>query len=436
MRILLVSPSIDSHNVHPCLGLGYISSYMRARGCDTRIVDVGSLINGDLWTIAEAFDPDVVGVSIWCGGFKDGIEIAARFRSLYPQVIVVAGGPLGSYIPSELLADSAFDFVVCGPGEIACSELVGRIPRERAARRSWSESIPMSQRTIDGFDSAVSDLDTLPFPDRDPDSEYAFQNTLLTSRGCNARCIFCASRALLRCQCRSVENIVAEVEELQSKYAGQEFLFADDNFVIEEARTLALCARLGDMGIDWGCHTRADTSERAISAMASAGCGGFGVGVESGCPEVLRRIGKGISLTSVDDTAKVISSLGVRLSCYYMLGHYCDTVRTMQQTIDHARYMYETYNANVKFSFNTAYPGSPQYTHRESLGLTIHTDDWDEYKVDRPTVSGRGFSVGELQEAFFAASELMTVFTWSAAHLRKPTATGVRPAPVHVSDVV
>ena len=405
MRLLFISPTIQ-HHIHPCLGLGYISSYARSRGYTTRIVDVGALVNREVWTIAEEFDPDVVGISIWCGGYWEGTGIAHRLRWLYPHVIVVAGGPLASYIPAELLERSSFDFVVCGPGEMAFCDLVDRIPRDRAMRESWNEAVSMDHRTINGFVNTASNLDTLPFPDRDPDSRYGVQNSLVTSRGCNAKCIFCANRTLLGCQSRSVENVVAEVQELQAKYGGEEFVFVDDNFAIDGARTIALSQRLGHMGIAWRCQLRADAPRRVIEAMAATGCTSFGVGVESGSPEVLRRIAKGISLQSVEGTARVAHSLGLGLTCYYMLGHYCDTVHTMRQTIDHARHMYETYGANLKFSSNTAFPGSPQYIHRDSLGLVIHATSWDDYRIDSPTVSGRGFTLDELREAFFATSDL------------------------------
>ena len=86
---------------------------------------------------------------------------------------------------------------------------------------------------------SVGDLDSLPFPVRDLLPEVLEQTgyaSLLSSRGCYGRCTFCSVNAFFarfgaKYRMRSVENVLAEMEELQRNYGVRNFAFNDANFI-------------------------------------------------------------------------------------------------------------------------------------------------------------------------------------------------------------
>jgi radical SAM superfamily enzyme YgiQ (UPF0313 family) len=204
---------------------------------------------------------------------------------------------------------------------------------------------------------------------------------------------------------------MAEIEYLRRRYSPSTFSWLDDNFAIDLDRTHSLCEALKRENVpQWGCHIRADIDCDTLSLMAEAGCVEVGIGIESGNQDVLNGIGKRLDLARVDQIAAHACTMGVGILCYYILGHYCDTPETMEDTLAHARRLKDRYGALLRISVNTLFPGSPQYVHRDRLGLCSHARRWDEYRTDWPTVSGRGFTIDDLRNSYFAAGELMGPF--------------------------
>jgi radical SAM superfamily enzyme YgiQ (UPF0313 family) len=350
---------------------------------------------------------------VFCGGFAGALKIANRFRTNCPSVRILAGGPLATYIPEQLMVSGLLDYVVCGPGELATVRLLEAIERNDAATLL---SIPgLATRECprpEGYSQPVMNISNVPFPERDPLARYVHSGTLISSRGCNRHCIFCVSAgSAMATQLRSVTSIVEEVEYLMDQEAITSLVWVDDNLCIDEDRALELFRELYHMNVPpWACHARADMNLALLSEMAKAGCSEIGIGIESGNQDTLRRIGKSLDLGTVDRMAKRASSCGIGLLCYYILGHYCDTPQSMRDTLDHARHMKGTYAALVRISVNTLFPGSPQSRRADRLGLRCHASHWDEFRTDVPTVSSASFSLDDLQAAYFEACDLMSDF--------------------------
>src|SRR4051794_9840914 len=185
-RVLLVNPPSPERLGAPLLGLQYVAAALLERGCEVRVIDAAARhFPGDAASIladAEAFAPDVVGFGLFTRWVWHAYELAASFRGRFP--LLVAGGAHATVRPEETLAHG-FDAVVVGEAEVAFGELVER------PRRGVVVAGP------------VADLDTLP---RALDAQGLFDPAwygpggrevvpggILTSRGCPARCTFCAN---------------------------------------------------------------------------------------------------------------------------------------------------------------------------------------------------------------------------------------------------
>ena len=410
MRVLLIHTADGARNLTPYLGLGYLSSYLRAAGHRTRIVEIPSLQGRDIEEIAREFGPEAIGLSVWCRGFRNAAACARRLAVAFPDAVRVAGGPLASFIPDELLAEDLFQYVIAGPGEIAFSQLL----------REIEEGCPRPGARIQGvyfrghqkgreFGAQVPDLDALPFPERDPDSRFAYPVVLLMNRGCDGRCIFCVNPAMTAVRSRSVENVMAECEFLQNLFHHEELLFVDDNFALFPSQAESLCRRLrSGTPRAWSAQIRADIDPAMLELMREAGCGMIGMGVESGNEAVLKSLGKRIDLRRVDATVGRAARLGLHVSLCYMLGHYSDTPETMGDTIRHAARMVGEHGASILLYCNTLYPGSAQHRARERLGLRLHAREWDDYNAGVPTVSGRAFTLDDLRRRYFEGLELLS----------------------------
>ena len=393
--------------------MGYLSSYLRSRGHATQIVELSKeRAPGDL---VRAFRPDAVGISVWCCGHIHALQCAALLARDFPDVIRIAGGPLASFVPGELLENDRFHYVIAGAGEIALSALLDRIESGVPQPGRGIRGVHFKGRDEDaGLGEEILDIENLPYPDRDPSAAFTFPNAILMNRGCNQRCIFCVNPTLSGVKRRSVDRVIAEIDSLLEATGEMNLMFIDDNIAIFEDQNAELCRRLRERGATrWLANIRADAEPETLDRMAAAGCTHIGVGVESGNDAVLAKIRKGVFLPRVEQTVARAVSAGMGVSLYYILGHYCDTPRTMQDTIDHAQRMHRQYGAVVKLGCNTPYPGSPQYVLRDRLGLTLHAKAWSEFDTSSPSVSARGFTLDDLREKYFIAmSNLLTGDGW------------------------
>ncbi len=409
MRVLLVAPTIGQNGWAPSTGLGYISSYLKKHGHQTRIVEIGANKERTFHEIAEEFNPDIVGIAVWCNCYKHSLKCAEYIKKRFPNAIRVAGGPLATFIIDEILNSGCFEYVIAGPGELAFASLLKEI----------EANTPKPGLNISGvyyrghnkpmqLGDQIMNLDELPFPDRDPDGQFIFPFSIMMNRGCNQKCMFCVNPQMAGVRCRSVSNVISEIKYVMNKYNSQTIIFNDDNIAIKRSQLLELCKELSKIEHpSWIAQIRGDIELNLLDIMKDAGCVRLGIGVESGNEDVLKGIKKGVSLSRINKTVSYVSSIGIKVTLYYMLGHHCDTPETMQDTIEHAKYMTNTYGAMVRMSCNTVFPGSPQHMEKDKLGIKIYARNWDEYKTNNPTISAKAFTIDDLREKYFLASELM-----------------------------
>jgi len=120
-----------------------------------------------------------------------------------------------------------------------------------------------------------------------------------TGRGCKSRCTFCLWPQTIgghRYRTRSPQSVAAEIA-LAKRYFPQvrEFFFDDDTFTANLPRAREIAKKLGPLGVDWSCNSRANLDYDTIKSFKDNGLRLFLVGYESGNDETLTRIKKGVT---------------------------------------------------------------------------------------------------------------------------------------------
>ncbi len=172
--------------------------------------------------------------------------------------------------------------------------------------------------------------------------------------------------------------------------------FIDDTFTAFPERVLKFIdiSEKNNLNVPWRCESRIDVmTGELIKSMAEGGCRGIVYGIESGSQEILDKIRKKIDLNHVRNIIKYTCDTGMKLSVNFMIGHYCDTIETMKETVDFIREIYENFGADIALTYNTPYPGTWQYTHRDELGINIITDDYSQFTIVDPIVETKNFTV-------------------------------------------
>ncbi|PVX24136.1 MAG: hypothetical protein CW716_10680 [Candidatus Bathyarchaeum sp.] len=321
MKFSFINPSPPSESMYmvptawPPLGILYCAGVLREAGIEVSLLDQPatrfSLDQVVDWVKKE--DPDIVGFSVLLSAAKEAPRIAERVKAENPDVTVVFGSHHSTFNAERILQKYPFvDIVVRGEGEYTGVEIVRCLEEQRELDKVDGVTFRKDGRVVSNPDRPLNkDVDALPFPDRDlAGVDYSSAifgvkinskkfTTLLSSRGCPFNCSFCGIRKFTRraWRPRSVENVMAELEYLQSE-GYEQFLFADDNFTLDAKRVSKLCRsiRKAGMDIEWFCDSRVDhISYDMFRDMVKAGCRCLFFGIESGSQRILDYYRKGIT---------------------------------------------------------------------------------------------------------------------------------------------
>lgn len=412
--VLAAVPWSGMVNAYPPLGLGYLASVLlrdEALQARVRIMDFGLLPH---LSAEEAVDrimehgaPDIVGLSCLTNNFKASLELTGVLKETNPGIRVVLGGAHPSVDPKAAAACPGVDAVVYGEGEATFLELV-----RRAARGDWAEGLEGTACRCDDEivvhppRALIEDLDALPTPARGlmelekyglraDDGGPVF--TLITSRGCPYECTYCYKGVFGRkYRTRSASSVLEEIDELKTDYGARHLYFGDDIFMLHAERVGEICEGLLGDELSWSCLARVDSvTPDLLALMKRAGCTQIHYGIESGVPEILKRIRKKIDLEAVERAVQWTREAGIRSKGYFMAGLPGDTEQSLARTLRFAKRLELD---EVMFSLATPFPGTALWKeHVEPCGCA---DDLDHafYFDD---------GAGEVK-AFFNLSEVET----------------------------
>ncbi len=382
------------------LGIGYLASYMRQFGYSVKIFQptADELYNEELKEIITSFDPSLAGISIMTPSYPRAVEICNLIKLLNKKIVTVFGGHHVSAIGKEVLYQSSnTDFAVMGEGEVTLHELVQSL---ESARSHYTEIKGLVWRDTEGnihtneSRELISDIDSLPFPARDLVDTDKFRlhsyidfgkksTTMITTRGCPYKCAFCSSWLTMgtRYRFRSVENIMQEVKELVNEGIDH-IVFEDDTMALKRDRIMSICEEFMKMPNrpTWYCLTRVDTMDYELAKkFKAAGCKMVNFGIESGSPEVLKMIGKKISLDKAVEAIKACKKAGLRTQCTFIVGFPIDTEITMDMTYKIAKKIDPTI---AIFFPLTPYPGTKLYNEFLDSSMVPHSvAEWQNYIV-------------------------------------------------------
>ncbi len=360
MRILLIKAFRKSRTstsvVHP-LGLMYIAAVLRSKGFNqVEILDT-RLHNRPYQAVAEKiekFKPHVVGISAITVEANSLNLISDIAKKINPATLVVAGGPHPTAYPEETLSNHNIDIVVYGEGEETFSELCTKYAGGN--HKEYLKINGIAYRDSDRIRmnpprEFIADLNALPFPaweliDMKAYSKFTSMASLghrpymsvITSRACPFKCIYCHNIFGKKFRARSPENILQELLTLRSKYDINEFEILDDIFNLDKKRA----EKFWDEVIDnfpearfvFPNGIRADMlDEEAIRKMKRAGVIYTAVAVESANERLQKLIKKNLNLNRVRHAIECLDEYKIFTNGFFMLGFPTETREEIVNTI-------------------------------------------------------------------------------------------------------
>ncbi|HPZ07640.1 MAG TPA: radical SAM protein [Candidatus Eremiobacteraeota bacterium] len=383
----------------PPTSLLYVATTIKSAGYEVYLYDASAEPKLDDKIKEEVKTSQVVVMMVSTSTFHEDTAYLEELKKINKNIKTVIFGSHPTFMPSFSLQKKSVDFIIRKEPEEILIKLLKAIDEDR---ENWKDIPGTGYRINDEIvlnepHKYIENLDNLPIPDRSflPDIDYFNPivkrmpyTTVVTSRGCPGKCIFCTVPEFYgyKVRARSSGSVIEELEML-SKMGYKEIFFRDETFTFYKKRNEEICHEMIKRKIDltWICNARVGTVDKAtMSLMKKAGCHMIKFGVESGVQEILDNIKKGIK---VEDTRKVFKEareIGLDTHAHIMLGCYGETLETIKETIKFAK---EIRPSTVSFAVFTPYPGTELF---ESL-LSKHPDITDGSECDFKKIHTSGF---------------------------------------------
>ncbi len=366
------------------------------------IVD-GRLDTDPLAKLLSCVDESAVclGVSVLTGApIRDALAISRAVKQARPSLPIVWGGWHPSLFPEQCLTEPSVDAVVIGQGEETFAEVVECLAHGQSLEGvpgcAFRQSSVLShQRPVTSHHSSfvidhssvAPDHSSLnaPRPFRDlnalPPHDYALidveryfapkrkrQFDYISSQGCRFRCTFCADPTVFKRGWYGLDpaRMARELAEHHRRYRFEEIAFQDETFFTSRARVEAvadafLAARLK---VAWTATMRADQGARLdddlLVKCKRSGLRRVMIGVESGSPEMLKRIKKDITLDQVYESTERMARHGIGAILNFIVGFPGESDDSVQQSLDvAARLRAMSPDFEIALFYFRPYPGNP-----------------------------------------------------------------------------
>jgi len=378
------------------------------------------------------------------------LSLAATLKEATGALIALTGAHTTVFSRDTLRAMPAVDWILTGEYELnalaairalAAGEpgLGERLASVRGLVHASGPGADGERRIVEGPPGLpIKDLDSLPFPARhlfptpDAPSMWPYWDgfcqrrpavQMHASRGCPFKCTFCLWISVIYDQgpyrTFSAKRIVDEMEEIVRRYGAREIYFDDDIFTVKEDHVVGLCDEIVRRGLEVSWSVMGDAmavTERAIDAMAKAGCIGMKFGVESADPEVLKKLKKPIKIDKVRNVVDWCARRGIKTHATITFGLEADTPETMQRTLD---FCCSLPVDSIQFSTTTPFPGTEHYRNAKAAGQ-IDDTDWSKFDGARSSV----LTYAAMTPAFVEAFAQRAPSVWIRSRLKDPAWLG------------
>ncbi len=363
--------------------------------------------------IARDFDHVVINTST--PSLKNDCRVAEAIKQQKPATKIGFIGAHTMVLPTETLKASwAIDWVGRKEFDYTCKEV--------AEGRDLATISGLSYKDKDGKirhnpeRELIGNLDDLPWVadvyKRDLQIEKYFIGYLLhpyvslyTGRGCPAQCTFCLWPQTIgghKYRVRSPQNVADEMAYLKKLFPQvKEFFFDDDTFTANLPRAREIARKLGPLGLNWSCNSRANLDYDTIKSFKDNGLRLFLVGYESGNDDILTRIKKGVTMDEMRRFTKACHQAGVVIHGTFILGLPVETPQTIENSI---RFAQELDVFSLQVSLAAPYPGTELYEMARQNGWFVKKDKTDLVECDGFQQSSLEYP-GMSKEEIFASVE-------------------------------
>ncbi len=359
MKVLIISSNTLPA---PPTGPVYVAGAVRGAGHQVLIFErlFAKDLEGELTTMIEDFQPEVIGISIRLV-FGDELDMDAplgtRHTDLRPRVKeitdivrqitpaqIILGGPGFNYYACDWLEYLDLDYGIRGEGEESFPLFLKRL-----AEGGDIYSVPGCAFRKDGnyhtiSPSLVQDLDSQALPAYDlvdwkPYMVRKITPAIFTKRGCAFYCAYCPYSKLegKRYRLKSPQRIIAEARHILLSTDTGKVMYCDNNFNAPRQHAEVICkaqiAQKADFQWGTGDLRPVGITDDFCRMMQDSGCFYVNLSIESASQEMLRSMRRGYTAQQVRKSLEVLSHSNLPFGASLMLGAPGETPETIAETL-------------------------------------------------------------------------------------------------------
>ncbi|MFZ2958221.1 MAG: radical SAM protein [Candidatus Ozemobacteraceae bacterium] len=371
MKILFFSYSgypQHSDNFIPNPGPAILASVCRRLGHEAVVLDLNrprlflncrdaEAVGDFLCDRLECEQPDVLGVTTWVNAYRDVALILSRVKQRFPKLMVIGGGYHATWFEEYFLQNLAeitgqakpvYDVLLLGEGEQPLTDFLEFFEGKRELSAVAGALYFENGRFLRGLSQTFLPLrdEAVPLPDWS-----SYENLrefwpifpLDISRGCPFHCIMCAHESMSgrKLRSRKMRTVANGIKHDFETFGVRHFRVCSSMFprtLIEEfVNELEMRKDLPQ--IYWTCFGRVSdfhdpTSPAFLTRMKNVGCLAIFFGIESADEEILRRLGKNITIEWAEKAVAYTKQSGIAAVASVMTGNPGETPDQVEKTVN------------------------------------------------------------------------------------------------------
>jgi len=375
MKILFVYPDINVRGgaLSYHYGLGSLSAMLKKHGHQTALQYLyGNYDPKPLIKKIQEFKPDLIGITTVSFQYKYIKRLLKDISEF--KIFTICGGPHISLAPYELERTENLNAICVGEGEYALLELVNALENNDDITNIKNIWVKKDGKIFSNPSRPfIEDLDSLPFVDREL---FDFQEIIysdydraefMASRGCPYSCTYCANSGLRKVaegkyvRFRSVENVVAEIKDVVTRYKVKSVYLNDDVFTLNKGFVENFCKLYKkEIGYPFEINTRVENlTLDMLEMLKDAGCYRVAMGLEQGDEKFRKEIlDRPMSNQKILEAFALAKKVGLKTKTFNIVGFPFETVENHMETVRMNR---QIQPSSIVIYIFEPYPGTPLY---------------------------------------------------------------------------
>jgi radical SAM superfamily enzyme YgiQ (UPF0313 family) len=357
----------------PPLGLGLIFSAIEKKH-NVSFIDAleENLSVYDINKLLHSIKPDFICINIFTTNY---LLVKKMVEILNIRTHWIIGGISTKSLYSKIFTWNTNNIIdiVYGDGELIIEDIIENKVQEQSYAKTFNRQFYLIGTKSKYYVSDISNkiLNRKIF--KEPKTNYfnELEICIYASRGCSYNCSYCVAahsrnKELGQIRRKGKNAIVNELKEIIDLYTNVTSIrILDDLFLSRKEDFIAASDIFSQFEFSWQamCHIKsiANTTDNLLKQIYQSGCKELFVGIESGSPNILKKIHKTDDLLLIKESITRVIETGINVKGYFICGFPNETEDDLQQTLDLATALTENNKFhNAKFR-NSTFQFRPYY---------------------------------------------------------------------------